>query len=228
MILQVKNLDVTLGNEEVLKSISFELAAGESMAIIGPNGSGKTTLIKAILGILPYEGEVVWGDNVKIGYVPQKIDLEKNLPLTVRDFLMSKVKIVGLPATEVKRVLQLVLLSENLLDKQLNHLSVGQFQRAVIALALVGKPNFLILDEPTSGVDLPREEEIYDTIHRLQDLESLTVVIVSHDLNLVYKHAMKVLCVNQKMVCFGSPQEVLTTEQLKKLYGSRTYYHHQH
>ena len=228
MILQVKNLNVTFGGEKVLENISFELSAGESMAIIGPNGSGKTTLVKALLGILPYNGEVVWDSNVKIGYVPQKIDLEKNLPLTVRDFLVSRVKIAGLSETEIGRVLQLVLLSENLLDKQLSHLSVGQFQRVAIALALIDRPNLLILDEPTSGVDLPREEEIYETIHRLQDLESLTVIIASHDLNLVYKYAMKVLCINQKAICFGSPQEVLTTERLKELYGSRVYYHHQH
>lgn len=228
MILQAKNLNVTLGKEKVLENISFELMAGESMAVIGPNGSGKTTLVRALLSILPYSGEVIWDKSVKIGYVPQKVDLEKNLPLTVRDFLMSKIKIAGLSEIELTRVLELVLLPKNLIDKQLSRLSVGQFQRVVIAFALINKPNFLILDEPTSGVDLPREEEIYDTIHRLQDLESLTIIIVSHDLNLVYRHAMKVLCVNQKMVCFGSPQEVLTTEQLKELFGSRVYYHHQH
>lgn len=227
-VLQVKNLDVEFDRETIIKNLSFNLSEGESLAIIGPNGSGKTTLLRALIGAISFTGEVQWKAGMKIGYVPQKIDLEKRLPLTLEDFLMTKIKIKNRPSGDLGKVLKLVNLTNELLKRPLVFLSAGQFQRATIAFALIDNPHVLILDEPTSGVDLPGEERVYDTIHRLQKTEGLSVIIVSHDLSLVYRYADKVLCLNRQMICYGEPQEVLAPEQLQKVYGERVMYQHEH
>ena len=227
-ILSVKDVSVVLGGKTIIHDIDFEVARGESLAIIGPNGSGKTVLYRALIGALPYGGEIAWAQGAKIGYVPQRLDLERGLPLTLKDFLSAKVKISGAKSSAVAKALELVHLPAEFLNKKLSTLSAGQLQRALIAFAMIGDPNVLLFDEPTSGVDVPREEQIYDTLHRLQAERDLTLLIISHDLSLVYRYATNVLCLNQKMVCFGTPHHVLTTENLKHLYGERVIYHHHH
>ena len=227
-ILKVTNLSVIFPDQEALSRVSFEVQENDSLAIIGPNGSGKSVLLRALVGAVPFSGSIEWASGVRIGYVPQKLDLERNLPLTLGDFLATKIKILDLPKKEVLETLSQVKLAPSFLNKKLGFLSGGQFQRALIAFALIGKPNVLLFDEPTSGIDLPREEQIYDMLHRLQDEGGLTLILVSHDLSLVYKHASEVLCLNKSLVCAGVPQEVLTTETLQKLYGDRVLYHHEH
>lgn len=226
-ILEVKNLKVSFGKNKVLTGVSFVVERGESLAIIGPNGSGKSVLFRALIGSLPYAGEIVWSKDARVGYVPQRIDIDRNLPLTLRDFLLTKSNLMKGPH-EIEKFLNLVKLPSEFLDKKLGHLSGGQLQRALIAFALIGDPNVLLFDEPTAGVDLPREEQIYDTIHRLQDEKGLTVILVSHDLSLVYSHSTKVLCLNQSVVCYGTPHHVLNQENLHHLYGERVLYHHEH
>jgi len=227
-ILKVKDLEVKFNRLSVLNDVSFELAKGESLAIVGPNGSGKTTLLRALMRAIPFKGLVEWSPEAKIAYVPQRIDLEKNLPLTVRDFLLSKARLWRLNGGEMERVLKLVNLSPVFFDKKLGFLSAGQLQRVTIAFALIGSPNVILFDEPTAEVDLPGEEQLYDTINRLQDEEQITLLIVSHDLNLVFRYATKVICLNGRMLCYGVPKETLTTDQLHQLYGVRGFYHHNH
>jgi zinc transport system ATP-binding protein len=227
-ILKVSNLSVAFPDQEVISDLSFEVSEGESLAIIGPNGSGKSVLLRALVGAVLYTGLVEWANGARIGYVPQKLNLERDLPLTLGDFMNTKIKIVGATQSEALEALSKVKLPASFLSKKLGFLSGGQFQRALIAFALIGKPNVLLFDEPTSGVDLPREEQIYETLHRLQDDGDLTLILVSHDLSLVYKHASQVLCLNKSLVCEGIPQEVLTAETLQKLYGDRVLYHHGH
>ncbi len=227
-ILKVSNLSVIFPDQDVLTDISFEVQEGESLAIVGPNGSGKSVLLRALIGAVPYIGLVTWGNGVRIGYVPQRLDLDRSIPLTLGDFLATKIKILGLPKNVAQEALLKVKLDASFLDKKLGFLSGGQFQRALIAFALIGKPNVLLFDEPTSGVDLPREEQIYETLHRLEDEGGLTLILVSHDLSLVYKHSSQVICLNKSLICEGVPQEVLTSETLQKLYGDRVLYHHEH
>ncbi len=227
-ILTVSNLGVTLDGQQIIHDVSFALARGESLALIGPNGSGKTVLLRALLGALPSSGTITWANDVKLGYVPQRIDLERSLPLTLSDFLMTKVRLLKLSHNAVADALRVVRLPMAACPKKLGHLSGGQLQRALIAFALLGDPNVLLFDEPTTGVDLPREEQIYDTIHRLQDERQLTLMLVSHDLNLVYRYATSVMCLNRSVVCYGMPQQVLTSENLSALYGERVLYHHDH
>ncbi len=227
-ILKVTNLSVIFPDQEALSRVSFEVQENDSLAIIGPNGSGKSVLLRALVGAVPFTGSIEWAHGVRISYVPQKLDLERNLPLTLGDFLATKIKILDLPKKAVLEALSQVKLASSFLNKKLGFLSGGQFQRALIAFALIGKPNVLLFDEPTSGIDLPGEEQIYDMLHRLQDEGGLTLILVSHDLSLVYKYASEVLCLNKSLVCAGAPQEVLTAETLQKLYGDRVLYHHEH
>ncbi len=227
-ILAVSGLGVAFGKQEILRDVSFSLSPGESLALIGPNGSGKSVLLRALIGSVPSSGLIQWADDVRIGYVPQRIDLERSLPLTLHDFLMTKVRLLSLPHAAIHAALRVVRLHPVTLSTKLVHLSGGQFQRALIAFALLGEPNVLLFDEPTTGVDAPREEQIYDTIHRLQDERQLTLILVSHDLSLVYRSATSVLCLNKRVVCYGIPQRVLTSENLSALYGERVLYHHDH
>ncbi len=227
-VLSVKDLSVAFDGQKVISNVSFEVPEKESLAIIGPNGAGKTVLIRALIGALPHGGTVDWRVGTRIGYVPQRIDLERGLPLTLGDFLLAKARNFEVKMEAILEALSLVHLEPDILNKKLGALSGGQLQRGLIAFALLGNPNVLLFDEPTAGIDLPREEQIYDTIHRLQDKKGLTLILISHDLSLVYSHSTSVLCLNQQIVCHGSPHHVLTPENLKQLYGERVLYHHEH
>ncbi|MEK7187533.1 MAG: metal ABC transporter ATP-binding protein [Patescibacteria group bacterium] len=228
-ILSVKNLNVSLEDNKILEDISFSLEAGESMAVIGPNGSGKTVLLKSLLDLIPYSGQVKWAKNVKIGYVPQKIDADRHLPITLLDLLEAKMRTLHLVQSDCREVCRIIGLTANALKTPVGHLSGGQFQKGLIALALLGNPGVLLLDEPTASLDQSSEEHIYELIYRLQEQYRLTIIIVSHDLSMVYQHVDKVLCLNKEGLCFGDPHDVLDPKMLKKLFGtSFEYYHHAH
>ncbi len=228
-LLKVKNLSVNLENRTILEDLSFELAPGERLIILGPNGAGKTVLLKVLLNLLPYSGEINWAPTVRIGYVPQKIDPDRHLPLTYRDLFLSKCKIMRQAISKIDEISESVGLTREMLVTPVGHLSGGQFQRGLLAFALIGEPNVLLLDEPTASIDEPGEEHIYELINRLQNRYSLAVIAVSHDLSFIYRYATRVLCLNKRRVCVGTPQEVLTQEVLTRLYGAPVnYYPHDH
>jgi zinc transport system ATP-binding protein len=228
-LLTVKNLDVRIEGKIIVENLSFELGPSDRLSILGPNGAGKTVLLKALLNLVPYSGEIVWDPAVRIGYVPQKIDADRHLPLTYRDLFNSKCRIVRVAAGQIDEISQSVGLTREMLATPVGHLSGGQFQRGLIGFALIGKPNVLLLDEPTASIDESGEEHIYELIHRLQDRYKLAVITVSHDLSFVYRHATKVLCLNRRSLCIGTPREALTAEVLEQLYGpSHSHYHHDH
>ena len=228
-ILNVSGLSVAFDGEIAMEKVSFDLEAGESMAIIGPNGAGKSVLLKAMLGMLPYSGTIAWAPGVRIGYVPQKIDADRHLPINIENLLAAKASILKLPESDISSIIKSVGLNEKILKTSVGHLSGGQFQRALMAFALLGKPNVIILDEPTASIDKPGEEQMYELIHRLQDEYEMTTIVVSHDMSFVYRYATKVLCLNRTGICFGKPEEVLTPENLEHLYGGPTkFFHHMH
>jgi len=228
-LLTVEHLSVHLEDRSVVEDLSFELDAGERLSILGPNGAGKTVLLKALLNLLPYRGEVRWGDDVRIGYVPQKIDADTHLPLTFTDLFRAKCKTLKIAFDEVADIAQRVGLTSQILKTPVGHLSGGQFQRGLIGFALIGSPNVLLMDEPTASVDEPGEEHIYELINRLQKQHNLASIMVSHDLSFVFRYATKVLCLNRLQVCFGSPTEALSSEVLTKLYGESVgFYDHHH
>jgi zinc transport system ATP-binding protein len=224
LALEVKNLTVELGNQKIIENLSFEVKRSETLVVLGPNGAGKTTLLRALLGIIPYQGEVVW--SVKnVSYLPPNELLQRKeiLPLTVEDFY-------GLKEISKERAfesLKSVGLEEKLFRERIANLSTGQFQRLSIAWALVDRPDTLLFDEPTSGIDIGGTETIYSLLHSFWEKYKLTIILVTHDLSVVWEHADNVLCLNKKGICYGIPNQALTTENLRELYGVGVkYYQH--
>ena len=168
-ILKVENLSVTLDGETIIKDINFELEKGDNMAVIGPNGSGKTVFLKTLLGIFPHSGKMEWAESTKPGYVPQKIDADRHLPIDLENLLSAKANILGLKNEDIKSVIDETKITDKILKTPIGHLSGGQFQRSLIAFALLGKPNVILLDEPTASIDQLGEEQIYELIHQLQE-----------------------------------------------------------
>jgi len=235
-LLSVADLRVVINNQLILNNVSFEVRKNETLAIIGPNGAGKTTLFRALLGLVPYEGKIQWQPAVKIGYVPQKLFIDRDLPLTTLEFFALKGKKVK--KEEIDTILSLVGFENNklsqehsksqVLEKKLGVLSGGELQRILIAWALLDHPDVLLFDEPTAGIDLSVEVTIYSLLHQLQEKENLTILLISHELQVVYKYATNVVCLNRETVCFGPPRQSLDRESLTKLFGSDVsfYLHH--
>lgn len=228
-ILETKNLSVWYGREKALEGVSFGVNKGETIAVIGPNGSGKTTLLRALIGALPSEGEMTIEEGVSIGYVPQKLDVERNLPLTGQEFLNLAQAYKGKTAYSAEEVIQMVGLRPQHMKKSLSAFSSGEFQRLLMGFALKTRPSLLLFDEPTASVDIGGQETIYELLHRLQDKDQFAAILVSHDLATVTQYATKVLSLNKRQISFGPPEEVLTPEGLEKLYGGgHRFYHHLH
>jgi zinc transport system ATP-binding protein len=224
-VLEVRGLSVELDGARVIDGLELEVTRGHALAVIGPNGAGKTVLFRALIGALPYTGTVRWAEGTRIGYVPQKLDIERDLPLTGEDFLHAKAAVSGASRAEVRKALDEVGLPHKLVEKTIGSLSGGQFQRLLVAFALVGRPTVLLFDEPTAGVDEPGEERLYELIRRVQLEEQLTVLLISHELNLVVRYADRVLCLSRHPPCYGPPDEVLTPERIEQMYGAPLRFH---
>jgi ABC-type Mn2+/Zn2+ transport system ATPase subunit len=220
-ILEIKNLTVRYNSHVILNELNFYVETGEIVAIIGPNGSGKTTLLKAILGLIPYDGEVrIFGRPPKfalndIGYVPQRLDFDRTFPLTVKEFL-GFIKAANRPwRSEVLEESGV----NTFMDSRLGELSGGQLQRLLIAKAMLKEPRLLMLDEPTSGVDAAAEMTFFELIEHVNKEHAVTVMLISHEVQMVYKFASQILCLNRDLVCDGRPKEAITQEVLERLYG---------
>jgi len=225
IILEVKNLTVRLNGEDVLVDLSFNVYDGEVLAILGPNGAGKTTLLKALLGIVPYEGVVKWCEEVRIGYVPQRLPFIKDVPLSVKEFFQLK----NASENEGEKILKSIGLGKEILKKKIGDLSSGQFQRILIGWALALDPDVLLFDEPLAGIDVGGQESIYNFLERLKETRNLTILFVTHELSVVYRLADRVLCLNKRMLCSGAPKEMLTPEALSNLYANLVkFYQHKH
>jgi zinc transport system ATP-binding protein len=195
------------------------------VAIIGPNGAGKTVLCRALIGAIPFEGRVQWAPGVRIGYVPQKLDIERDLPITGADLLRARIALAGSTEVSVADAFSTVGVSAEVADHPIGTLSGGQFQRLLIAFALAGKPTVLVLDEPTAGIDAPGQEQLNEVVRRLQQEHGLTVLFISHELSVVYRYANNVLCLNPGHFSFGPPRTILTPDLLHDLYGGPIQYH---
>jgi zinc transport system ATP-binding protein len=218
--LEVEGLGVGFGAVQVIHDLSFRLPKGATLAVIGPNGAGKTVLFRALIGAIPFEGRVSWADGTRFGYVPQKLDLERDLPVSGIDLLRARAGLAGLSPTETARVLRRVGLGEDAATKPIGALSGGQFHLLLFAFALTGDPTDLLLDEPTAGVDEPGQERLYGLIRRIQSEQETTVLLISHELSVVVGYATHVLCLGRSRAWFGAPREVVTPETLEQMYGS--------
>jgi zinc transport system ATP-binding protein len=214
-ILNVSNLTVKISNQEIIDNLNFKIKRGITLAIVGPNGAGKTTLFRALLNLVPYSGKIEWTGKVKIGYVPQILSV-RDIPISVKEFLSFKNE----SAQDIKAVLAAVgLNSEEVVDKSLATLSGGQMRRVLIAWAIVDKPDALLFDEPTSGVDLDSEEAIYGMLRTLTGKNKITLLLISHDLHIVREYSDYALALNKCLVFFGESKEVMNPATQKLIYG---------
>lgn len=234
-VLNIENLTVSFDSNVVIDNLDFSVKKGDVIAIVGPNGAGKSVLFKTLLGLVPYSGKIEWSPKLKISYVPQRFSVEKDFPITVREFLRLKSKNKGNIMTALESVglkkegQDKHHLEHHLLDQRMGWLSGGQLQRVLVAWALLDNPDVLLFDEPTAGIDVGGEETIYNLLKKLNDERKLTIFIISHDLNIVYKYANNVLCLNKEKICFGPPIEALDPQALVKLYGGEaSFYAHEH
>ena len=222
--LSVENLNVSYSHHHVLEDISFQIERGQFVCVIGPNGGGKSTLLKALVGLLPIRSGTIRREAKNIGYVPQQLRIDSAVPLRVDEFLslkLSKRRVwfgPGQTRTTAKKKLEEIG-AAHLIDRQLSELSGGEFQRILIAYALLDNPDLLLLDEPMTGLDVRGGMSFDGLLHHLNDHVGMTILMVSHDLHLVEHVSDQVLCINRTVHCHGSPDQVLQPDNLSKAYG---------
>jgi zinc transport system ATP-binding protein len=231
-ILTVEDLGVTIDDVQILHDVSFTLRQGEALAVLGPNGAGKTVLFRALLGLVPHTGTVRWQPGVEIGYVPQRFSIDPAAPITAMEFFLLQSPNFWRPGVEfighLDHELNLMGLDRGVLRKSLGELSGGETQRLLMAWAMLRHPGVLLLDEPTAAVDAGFEETVYAVLHRVQQERGTALLLISHDLNVVYRYTQRVLCLNKAVVCQGPPMEALNPAALATLYGEAALYRHEH
>ena len=228
--LKLTDLGVDMGGEEILHGVSFHLHCGEIVALIGPNGAGKSSLFKAILGQLPYTGSIEFqragGDKTRplIGYVPQSPTFDPGDPVSVFDFFAAAVDRwpVFLPAPRrLRRRVEACLArvhGEGLIDKRIGHLSGGELQRVLLALALEPLPHILILDEPLSGVDIDGERQLLDMLDEIRTRYDLSILLSTHDFATLEHYADKVILLKSSVLQVGPPGEVLSSQAFRDVF----------
>ncbi|HIJ83892.1 MAG: ABC transporter related protein [Magnetococcales bacterium] len=229
LLLAAREVDYHLGGRKILDRVNLQVHSGEIVTLVGPNGAGKTTLLKVLLGIHPSHPPQVWRKpGIRLGYVPQNISVDSVLPLTVSRFLKLGRESMGaiMETLELTGVVHLH-------DAPVHGLSGGEFKRMVLARAMLGRPDVLVLDEPVQGVDYAGEIELYRLIGTLRDRFGWGVLLVSHDLHIVMGATDRVVCLNHHVCCTGKPDHVSNHPEFKELFGdhvvkSLALYHHRH
>lgn len=218
-LLDARHICVRLDGTEILHDVSLALTEGEIVTIVGPNGSGKSTLLRALLGLVPVAaGKVTRAPALRLGYVPQRLHIDRSMPLTVRRFLSLPRRV---PDAVAKAALERVGMEGNG-GLQMASLSGGQLQRALLARALLGRPQLLMLDEPTQGLDQQGEAAFYQLIAQVRAETGCAVLLVSHDLHVVMAASDRVVCLNGHVCCEGTPQVVSTAPAYRALFGLGT------
>lgn len=228
---KINNISVKFGKEQVLKDVNIHIHCGELTVIIGRNGAGKSTLLKAILGEIEHTGNVNFVDmksnlakRIKIGYVPQSINIEKNMPTTVYDLFASCICHIPVFLKKDKKIYQEVkeqlklFGAEKLVDKSIGDLSGGELQRVLLAIATKPTPNLLILDEPVSGIDKNGTRDFYELVNNLKTKYDMSILLVSHDFELVKKYADKVILLDKEVIKEGTPEEVFSSLEFKNYF----------
>ena len=228
-LIETSEMGVALGGRSILHGVTMAVEPGEIVTILGPNGSGKTTLLRALTGAIdPTTGAVTRREGLRIGYAPQRLTVDRTMPLTVERFLSL---VGGTSASERTAVLEKVGL-EGQSKAQIAALSGGQFQRALLARALLRKPDLLALDEPTQGLDQPGTVAFYRLIEEVRQETGCAVLMVSHDLHVVMSASDRVICVNGHICCQGTPTVVSEAPEYRAMFGRGTagtlalYQHH--
>ncbi|MCR5468940.1 MAG: metal ABC transporter ATP-binding protein [Lachnospiraceae bacterium] len=229
--IKVKDLGVAFGDQVVLEHVNLHIHCGSLNVIIGKNGAGKSTFVRALLGDVNHTGTIEFKDRengkiqkLKIGYVPQKLNLEKNTPVSVYDLMASccsktpaflyKSKKLEAKFKETLDVFE----AGDLIDKQVCNLSGGQLQRVLLAMAIYDEPNLLLLDEPVSGIDQIGMDLFYDIIDDLKKNYDLSVILISHDLDMVKERADKVILLDKTVLKEGNPKEVFESKEFEEVF----------
>jgi len=249
-ILEIKDVTVKYDALAAVDNVSFNVKQGDFLGIIGPNGAGKTTLFKSILGFMKFEGEIKLFNYYPsteyrlllplIGYIPQKMSIEKNFPATVNDIISMGIipekritKANNLiknkkymirenksqnPESRISEMLELTGL-ESMADKLFNELSGGEQQRAFVAKTLINYPNLLILDEPVNGFDMDAQNKFYEILTKINKKNNTTIILASHDLNVISKLTNKVACMNRTLFFHGNKDEFFSNSELLETYS---------
>ncbi|MDL2407956.1 metal ABC transporter ATP-binding protein [Rhizobium calliandrae] len=217
-LVSLHDVGVRRGGRWLVRGVDFSVSRGEIVTLIGPNGSGKSTSAKTAIGVLkPDEGSVERIAGLKVGYVPQKLAVDWTLPLSVHRLMT----LTGpLAETELKAALEAVGIA-HLAKAEVQHLSGGEFQRALLARAIARKPDLLVLDEPVQGVDFSGEIALYDLIKSIRNSEGCGILLISHDLHVVMAATDTVVCLNGHVCCRGTPQAVTQSPEYVRLFGTR-------
>ncbi len=222
IVLELKDINLIIGQRQLLDHISLQLDKGEILTIIGPNGAGKTSLIRVALGLMTAtSGQVGLQPGIRVGYMPQKLHLDPTFPLTVQRFLAmtgKRQKDKVLPALAEVGAAQV-------LNSAMQNLSGGELQRVLLARALMRDPELLVLDEPVQGVDVHGQLELYQLIARIRDKRRCAILMVSHDLHLVMAATDRVLCLNRHICCSGTPEAVTSDPAYLELFGPQAVQH---
>lgn len=229
-LVEVTGVEMRFGSNAVLTDIDLRVGEGEIVTLIGPNGSGKSTLVRVVLGLLtPGAGRVFLRSGVRIGYMPQRVAVDPTLPITVGRFLLLG---TSAPRHRLDEVLDEVG-AARVVDHAIQDISGGEFQRVLLARALLRDPDLLVLDEPVQGVDVTGQGEMYELIARIRDRRGCGVLMVSHDLHLVMAATDTVVCLNRHVCCSGRPETVSQHPAYLELFGpfadeGLAVYTHQH
>ena len=228
----IDKLNVRAGSTTILEDVSLSIACGALTVIIGKNGAGKSTLIKSILKEVPYEGIIEFRDlkdntigNLKVGYVPQYLNIEKNAPVSVYDLVAAYTTNVPVFLHKSKKLYEEILErlqvfdGGQLIDKQVGDLSGGELQRVLLTIACTPVPNLLILDEPVSGIDRNGRKLFYKILNDLKQQYDLSIILVSHDLELTAEYADSVVLLDRTVLKEGSAKEVMGSEEFKEVFG---------
>lgn len=244
-LIEVEDVGFNYGANPVLEHVSFTVERGDYVGIIGPNGSGKTTLLKILVGLLEPGAGSVRIDGIplgsfkkksEIGYVPQKIATDAvSFPVTVSEVIESgRTAVLGLfgrfgreDAKAVAKAMKTAQITD-LKDRLMSSLSGGQRQRVHVARALASEPRILILDEPFVGIDIAAQKDFYEFLKRLNTKEGLTIIFVSHDIDVIADEVKSVICLNRGLLCYGKPSLLHEPQVIEKLYGRKITHIHRH
>lgn len=230
--IKIKDIGVKIGDQVILRNVNIHIHCGQLTVLIGRNGAGKSTLLKAILGEINHTGNITFLDmkenktkNIKIGYVPQHINVEKHEPTTVYDMFASYISNIPVCLKKDNKTYEQIkeylkqFGAEMLIDKSIGDLSGGELQRVLLAIATNPVPNLLILDEPVSGIDRNGIKDFYEIVNRLKNEYDMSIILVSHDLELVKKYADKVLLLEKEIIIEGTAEEVYESKEFKERFG---------